>query len=160
MRHLQAHVERKRRGFHRVHILREALPVPLDAFGKRRTRNIFDTFHQPKQPFALFGLAGREADAAIAHDGGGHAVKGRGLEIRVPGHLPVVMRVNVDEARRHDLAARVDFLGARTRNLAHLDDGRAGNGDIRLDGAPARAVENGPAADHDVMAHGFPPGML
>ena len=156
MRNLQAHIERERRGFHRIHIFGEALPVPLDAFGKRRTRNILDTFHQAEQPFALLRLAGRKAHAAIAHYGGRHAMEGRGLEIGVPGDLAVIMRMHIDEARRDDLAARVDFLRARARDLADLDDAAARNGDIGVDGLRPRPVEHGAAADHDIVAHGFP----
>ena len=39
------------------------------------------------------------------------AVPGRRRQPIAPGHLRVVVRVHVDEARRHQLAARVDLLG-------------------------------------------------
>src|SRR5690606_38214148 len=156
MRNLQADIERERRGFNRIHIFGEALPVPLDAFGKRGTRNVLNAFHEAKQPLALFRLAGRKADAAIAHDGRGDTVECRGLEIGVPGNLAVIMRMHIDEAGRHDLTLRIDLLAARGRNLADSGDGAPVNGNIRLDGFAAGAVINGAAPDYDVMlAHGY-----
>ena len=112
MRNLQAHIKRERRCFDRIHIFSEALPVPLDAFGKRCARNVFNAFHETEQPFALFGLARRKADAAVTHDGRGHAMKSGGLEIGIPGDLAVIMRMHIDETGRHDLALRIDFLTA------------------------------------------------
>src|SRR5690606_5686174 len=141
--------------FHRIHIFGEAFPVPLDAFGKRCAWNVFNAFHETEQPFALFGLARRKADAAVTHDGRGHAMKGGGLEIGIPSDLTVIMRMHIDEAGRHDLALRIDFLTAGTGNLADSGDGAPVYGDIRLDGFAARAVINGAAPDNDVMlAHG------
>src|SRR5690606_31745415 len=87
----------------------------------------------------------------IAHDGGGDAVKGRGLEIGVPGDLAVIMRVHIDEAGGHDLAARVDFLAAAAFDLADGDDGAAVNGDVGLDGLSPGSVVNGAAADHEIV---------
>ena len=42
----------------------------------------------------------READAAVAHHARRHAVQRRRRELVVPRHLAVVVRVDVDEARR------------------------------------------------------------
>ena len=46
-----------------------------------------------------------------------------GVMLAAPGRLRVVMRVNVDEARRDQLAARVDLLRAGLgRDVADLGD--------------------------------------
>jgi hypothetical protein len=54
----------------------------------------------------------READAAVAHDDGGDAVPRRGRHLGIPGRLAVVVRVDVDEARRDDVARGVDLLAS------------------------------------------------
>ena len=61
------------------------------------------------------GAAGREADAAVAHDHGRDAVPGRRGEVRVPGRLPVVVGVDVDEARGDEQAVGVDLAAAGAR---------------------------------------------
>ncbi len=77
--------------------------------------DVLDAFHQLDQPLAVSRLAGRETDAAIAHDRGGDAVPGRGREMAVPHRLAIIMGVEVDEAGRDDLAPGIDLLGAARR---------------------------------------------
>ena len=60
---------------------------------------------------SLPGPHRRESDAAVAGDDGGDAVAAGRLEQRVPADLAVVVGVDVDEARRDDLAGGVDRLG-------------------------------------------------
>ena len=54
------------------------------------------------------GGHGAKPDAAVAHDERGDPVAERRVELVVPGRLPVVVRVHVDPARRHDGAVGVD----------------------------------------------------
>ena len=51
----------------------------------------------------------READAAVAHHQRRHAVPARRRQHRVPGDLPVVVRVHVDPAGRDQEILRVDL---------------------------------------------------
>ena len=68
------------------------------------------------------------------------------------------MRVHVDKARRHDLAAGIDFLSPLAVYLAHACDHAAVDGNVHLAGACAAAVENESAAQDDVVSgHGFLP---
>ena len=87
-----------------VEILRERLPVPRQTFVQRRAGNVFDAFHQFDQQVVVGAFDRREADAAVAHHDGRHAVVIRRRHPRRPRRLAVVVRVNVDEARRHDRA--------------------------------------------------------
>ena len=154
MRHLQSDIERQRRGFHGIHIVGKAFPVPLDAFDKRRTRNIFHALHQADQPVMPLRLAGRKAHAAIAENGGGHAVKGRGLEIGVPGDLAVIVGVDIHETRRDDLAARVDLLAPAIAHRADFGNDAIVDGDVALERRAAQPVIDGAILDHEIM-HGF-----
>ena len=83
-----------------VHVIRKTFPGPGNAGAQHRLRNILDAFHQLDQPDVIGRPAGREADAAIAHDRGGDAVLRRGRDVLAPGDLAVIMGVDVDKARR------------------------------------------------------------
>jgi hypothetical protein len=48
---------------------------------------------------ALLRAGRRQGEAAVAHDDGGHAVETRAGPERVPVHLRVHVRMDVDEAR-------------------------------------------------------------
>ena len=61
------------------------------------------------------------------------------------------MRVHVDETRRHQFAARVDFLGAAPGNLADGDDRVALDGDVRLPARRAGPVGDRAAANDEVI---------
>src|SRR5205085_11306025 len=95
--------------------------------------------------------AGRKADAAIAHHGGGDAVPGRRLQPLVPGRLAVVMGMDVDEAGRDEVPAGVDLLRAATLDLADSCDAAVPDGDVRLTGGRAGAIRQGAAADDEIV---------
>ena len=134
----------QRRAAEGVEIFGEGLPVPRQAFRHARARGC------PRRlPSRLISVvlvlrpAGREADAAVAHHHGGDAVARRGREALVPGRLAVVVGVDVDEARRHELALGVDLLAARAGDLADRGDAAVLDGDIglaRLAPVPSRTV--------------------
>ena len=62
------------------------------------------------------------------------------------------MRVHVDEARRHELATRVDFLAAASGNLADCDDRVALDGDIALARGRAGPIGDRAAANDEVVS--------
>src|SRR5262249_51902634 len=96
----------------------------------------------------LAGAHRSEADAAVAHDQGGHAVPARGGEDRIPGDLAVVVRVHIDPARRDEQIARVDLAAPAPADLAHRGNRTAVDGDVAHN---ARAT--GPVDDRTVTNH-------
>ena len=137
--------------FERVHIFGEGFPVPRHAFGERCAGDVLDPFHQADQPFVAVGLGGGEADAAIAHHDGGDAVPARRRHFGVPRRLSVIMGVDVDEAGGDDLAGGVDFLASRAEVFTHRDDPVAVDRDVRDKGRSARTIDDGAAANHQIM---------
>src|SRR3954452_6046291 len=98
----------------------------------------------------VFGPARREADAAIAHDRGCDAVLGRGRDFLTPGDLAVVVGVNVDEARRHQLAAGIDLFLAFAGDAPDFDDVTRADRYIRLEQLTAEPVRDVAATDDEV----------
>ena len=150
VRNLRGHVNVARAGFQYVEIIAEAFPIPCEALGQRRARNVFDAFHQADQRVVVLLAHRREADAAIAHDHRCRAMNGRRRHALVPCRLTIVMRVNIDPARRHEMPARVDLFAARGAHVAHRDDHAFVDGHIRLARRVARAVDQCAATDNNI----------
>ena len=159
MRQLRADIDVETPLRQPVHVVRKALPRPGDAGAQHGLRNVLDAFHELDQAEMIVRFARREADAAIAHDRGGDAVLGRGGDVLAPGHLSIIVGVDVDEARRDQLAPGVDLFLALGRNLADLGDAAVLDRDIGLEELAAVAVCNGAAANHEVWrgCHGVRP---
>ncbi len=94
------------RAVHAVEEFGIADPVPRHAGAHRLERHRFVARHRQHRPLTVVRLAGSETEATVADDHAGHAVPARHRAPRVPEHLAVVVRVEVDEPGRHDLAAR------------------------------------------------------
>ena len=78
-----------------------------------------------------------------------------------PGDLAVEMRVDVDKARRDQLALGVDLFGARAGDLTDLRDLAVADRDVALERFAAAAVGDRPAAHHEVeFRHGVPPSCI
>ena len=155
VRNQGAEIDVARAGGEDLEVFGEALPVEIEALGQNGGGDILDAFHQLDQ----LGLAtrpdGRKADAAIAHHRRCHAMEGGGRHMAVPDRLAVIMGMDVDETRGHQLADGVDLLaplrqvGADRRNPPIL---YAEIGGIT---GTSRAVDNGAAANDEV--HGLVP---
>ena len=128
----------------RVEILREALPGPLDPVVERGPGNVLDAFHQVDEDVLVVRPDRREADAAVAHHDGRHAVVRGGGEAIVPGRLAVVVGVRIDESGSDEEALGLDDF----RGVRGLDRPRFGDGfdPAVRDGpdAPARVALFGP----------------
>ena len=73
---------------------------------------------------------------------------------RIPGDLRVEMRVDVDEAGRDELAARVDLLARRgRRTLPTAVDAVAVDDDVRLERRRAAAVDDRASANDQIGFH-------
>ncbi len=151
VRHLSADVEEQRTAIERVEVLRERLPLPLDAGRQRRAGNVLDAFHQSDEPVVPVGLHGREADAAVAHHHGRHPVPAGGREQRVPGDLAVEVGVHVDESGRHQRAVGVDLLVRELVDATDLGDDPVGDRDVGGARGLTRAVDDRSALDQQIV---------
>ena len=131
------------RGRQRVHVLHKALPVPDNALVQGGTRNILHPLHQLDQVVLMAGAFWRKAHAAVAHHQSGHAVVNAGGKAGVPGHLPVVMGVYVNEARRQPQARSVCGLACRGIYMAHGHNAPVLHAHIGRIRRRARAVHHG-----------------
>jgi hypothetical protein len=77
----------------------------------------------------------------------------RGRGDRVPVELHVVVGVDVDEARRHDQAVRVDDAPCFAFDTADRADPPVAHRDVRGEAGQAGAVDDLAAADHEVVGH-------
>ena len=140
MRNLCRDIQRARHFIQRVQIFGEGFPLPVNAFSQRRARNILNPFHQINEPIMLVGFGRCEADAAIAHNGGGDTVPARRAEIGVPGHLPVIMGVNINPAGGDQITFGINFSLGFGVNRPDFRDFTALHGNIGLPRRRTRAV--------------------
>ena len=150
VRQLGAEIHVARPRLQRVEILAEGFPRPVQPLVERRAGNVLDAFHQFDQALAVLDLHRREADAAIAHHRRGDAVPARGLQMRIPGRLAVIVRVDVDEARRDQQALGVDLLVGAAGDLADGRDLAVLHRDVGFVQRRAGAVGNGAATDDEI----------
>ena len=116
VRDLRAHVEYSRLGCQCIEVFGEARPLPDDAFGHGAARDVFHALHQRDEPVMSVGCRRGEPHTAVAHHHGGHPMPTRRREVGVPTGLGVVVRVDVDEPRRHQQPVGIDRLvGRRAR---------------------------------------------
>ena len=94
---------------HGAEVLAVGDPVPRQTAEDGVPGDVLDALHQLGQVRAVLGAAGRERDAAVAHDHAGHAVPAARRADRIPCQLSVQVRVGVDETGRHDPAVSLDL---------------------------------------------------
>src|SRR3954471_3956654 len=99
-------------------------------------------------------MAGGEADAAIAQQDGGNTVPRGGYQALAPGHLCIVMGVDVDETGRYQLFAGVNFFKATRDAAADGADHSVLDADVGLIRVAAAAINDGAAANHQVRGGG------
>ena len=94
---------------------------------------------------------GRQRDAAVAGDDGGHAVLRRRIEAVVPPHRAVVVGVDVDEPGCHERARGVDrrfAVGAQVGS--DLGDQPVAHADVAPVRRPAGAVHDRAASNQQI----------
>ena len=115
----------------KVEIFGEGFPfAPGHAFVEGGARDVFDAFHQFDQLVFRTFMNRCEADTAVAHDDRRHTVRGRRIDLVVPSHLAVVVRVNVDPTRRHQRAVSIHHLLGVFTHLPRRHDATVANPDI------------------------------
>jgi hypothetical protein len=134
-----------------VHVLPERRPVPLDRCRDRFGGDVFGADQVRENHVALLGGAGREGEAAVAHDDGSDAVPRGAASDRVPEDLRVHVGVAVDEARRDDLAGRVDFFFAFFADAADRRDPIAIHRDVGAVARQSGSIDDGAVTDHEIV---------
>ena len=128
-------VEPLRHAPHAVEVLAVGHPVPRQTVENRVAGNVLDALHHRRQDLAVLGLARGERDAAVAHHDAGDAVVAAAGPDRIPRQLRVEVRVDVDEARRHqpiggiehprrradDVGRDIDDLIVDDRDVGHVE---------------------------------------
>src|SRR5262249_40595617 len=96
-----------------VEELREGLPPPLDARLHRLEGNVLGALQIADHEVTVFLGAGREGEAAVAHDHGGDAVPAGAGPQGIPEDLGVHVGMAIHEAGRHHLTFGVQHLLGR-----------------------------------------------
>lgn len=150
VRQLRAEIDVVLDPFGRAQEVGKRLPGPVQPFVQRDAGDVFHAFHQLDQIAAIGRAHRREPDPAVAHHHRGHAVPAGWSQAGIPDDLPVVVRMDVDEAWRDDLAARVDLGGRARRDVADLGDQGAAHPDVGDPGRAAMPVHEQSAADDKI----------
>ncbi len=150
---LRTEIDRVVPGVERIKELLEAFPLPRDAFGHSRARDVLHALHQFDQPLVTVGRRRSEADATVAHHDRGDTVPGRWREVRIPRRLSVIVRVNVHPARSEEEPGSVDFTtGVPTfPGRRHLSDQAVRDRDISRPALVAGAINEIGVANHEVV---------
>ena len=77
--------------------------------------------------------AGGKTHTTISHHDRGDPMTSRRLEGVFPGHLTVVVRVDIDESRSYQLTLRIDFLLSLSFKIADVRDQPTNDGDISFE---------------------------
>jgi hypothetical protein len=91
-----------------VEELRERSPIPPKSLVEGSPGDVLDTLHQLDEPVMVDVVHRSEADAAVSGHDRRDTVPGRGDHALVPRRLPVVVSVNVHEARAHQPTVGMD----------------------------------------------------
>ena len=138
-----------------VEVLAEGAPVVRHGREQRLERHPLDARQHARDVVDLARLDRREREAAVAADDRGDAVQRRRGGGRIPEHLGVVVRVDVDEARRDDEAVGVDGARRGLVDLADRDDAPVAYADVSTAACRSGAVDDAATADEQVQ-HGIP----
>src|SRR5262249_5258803 len=131
----------------------KALPLPPNAVSQSSTGDVLDTLHQADQPTAPLGPDRGKADSTVSHHHSRDAVPTGWREPRIPGGLPIVMSMNVDPTGCYQKAVSVQDPTGPRGDLTHFTDQPALNGNVSVPSLASRPINNGSAADNEVV-HG------
>ena len=134
-----------------IEVIGKAAPVPVEPGVEDDARDILDPLHHLDELTAVFGPGRREADAAVTRDCGRHSIGEGRVERIIPKILPVIMGVDIDEARGDQRAIGIDRLA---RGVGHppadRNDFTVGYGDVTRRSRGAGSIDDRPAANDRV----------
>jgi hypothetical protein len=151
VRHLCGNVYATRQTLKCRQIFIKGFPVPGHPLGQGAARNVLHAFHQADEPIVPVGGSRGEPHTTITHDHSGHTVPARGGHLLIPGGLTVVMRVYIDETRRHYFAGRVDHLARLAQVMTDSNNAVTRYRHIGQLGLIASTVHHGPAFDQNIV---------
>src|SRR5262249_37132217 len=151
-----ARVDAEARRLDGVEILREGLDRPLGAAPRLEAleAHALDLLERAQDQAAMIGTRRRDPEAAVADDDAGDAMPRRDRAEAIPEHLRVVVRVDVDEARRDDLPGRVNGLARGSRWRADRDQAAVPDPEVAAESRRAGAVDERASDDPQVVVHG------
>lgn len=139
-----------------VEIIAERLELPIDPGAQRINVHALDDRQIAHDQVAQMRRARHDAEPAISHHRRGDAERGRGGQGRVPGHLRVVMGVQVDDARHQRKAAGVHHLDGIGADFADLGDPPVLDRYIGTDRVMPEAIDDGRPANYQIMHSSAP----
>src|SRR5581483_10945501 len=109
--------------------------------------------------FVEIRLARRKTKTAVAQHQRRHPVPSRYRAVGIPAYLRIVVRMQIDESRRHDQPVRIDYLlGEARRTPAYLRHLPILDPDVATKTRYPRPIDDRPAFDLNVvLSH---PGSL
>ena len=147
MWHLGADVHHAWHLFETVHIFRERFPVERHSFRQDGTGNILDTFHKINQVVGLVCPYRRKPYTAVTKNSSRDAVPGRWCEVRVPGGLPVIVRVDINKSWGHQKSPGVNFPCCGPFTITDVDNETVLDGNVRPSCGCTRAINDHAAPD-------------
>jgi len=115
----------------RVDPFGEGLPTPLDADIEEHLWELFDLAEHARHACPLIRTQRCERKRAVAGDNSADAVLDHRRRERIPTELRVEVRVNVDEAGRHDASGGVDHTVGVSIDTTDTDDVPIVHADVR-----------------------------
>ena len=159
-RRQKGQVGRGAAAFGRRHELRKTLPIPGDALVQHVEGHALDVDQVMHRGVAPGRGARRDADPAVAHHHGGHAVPRRRRDHRVPADLRIVVGVRIDESRGDDQVSGVDGARGGATDPADLDNFSIGDGDVAVPRRAAAAIDENAVPDQKIECHRAPPSWM
>ncbi len=131
-----------------IKVFAVVFPVPRQAIEDRVTGNILDCFHHAGQQLTVSRPDRRKSYATVSKQRRRYPVPAYGGQHRIPAYLCVKVRMNVDEARCHDMPFRVNLRSARCRHLANGNNRITFDSHVCLDGLSPRSINDQTISDY------------
>lgn len=133
-----------------IEVAREILPRPGQPRRQHDLGKILDPFHKDDQRLPVGRAARCKADTAIAHNYSGDAViSGRRKGI-LPGHLAIVMRMDIDETGGNKQPSRVDLVRSTGQTFVDRRNEAIGDANVSFEDIAARTIHDSAATDYTV----------